>query len=327
MVQLGHSRSFGRLVSILSQVLISRIAQRRRRRSTRPRKIFERRVAERTEELRRQVLIAQHERDRLMTLINSMSEGVWLTDAKGEVLLANPAAIEQATEVGIDAKSFRGPTSEKVLLLQVEVTFADGKQLGFGYASQNNSGEAYQPERDQAAQQGRRSRLPPKISANEVKDREGGTVGAVVLVQDMTEQKRAEDERPVWRSAFASHKRWRPSGPSPEAWPMTSTTCSPWSWATPSFPRRPGRHHGPDPEHRADNQRIETRPGPDQTNPRIQQEEREKKKWFSRRVPHQGNLRDVRGSLPSAVRMEVDVQVRAGPDTIGQPRRRFSRSL
>jgi len=71
---------------------------------------------------------ASHERDRLLTLINSMADGVWFTDKEGRVLLANAVARSQAQETGIDPDSV-SESHPLSILSQVEMLTPDQKPL------------------------------------------------------------------------------------------------------------------------------------------------------------------------------------------------------
>ena len=52
--------------------------------------------------LRKEARLVERERDRLMTLIDSMNEGVWFARPDGRIVLANSVAKAQAAEVGMN---------------------------------------------------------------------------------------------------------------------------------------------------------------------------------------------------------------------------------
>ena len=196
---------------------------------------LERRVRQRTEELQQQVRVTEHERDRLMTLIESMTDGVWFIDAQGHILLANHVAKEHSLEIGLEPETLYGPTSA-ALLAKVDVTLPDGKPWGWEMLPQIIEGEPLRQKEVRVRNRAGGPTFYRRISANAVKDKEGRIAGAVVVVQDVTAQKRAETEGPGWRSGSANRRRWRPWAPSPGAWPTISTTCLPWCSETPSWP-------------------------------------------------------------------------------------------
>ena len=81
-------------------------------------------MQERTGEPRMQTRRAEEERDRLMTLIESMAEGVWVSDADGQVVLTNAVAREQAVQLGLDPDDLGHVPS-----MRFEMFTIDGKPL------------------------------------------------------------------------------------------------------------------------------------------------------------------------------------------------------
>lgn len=155
---------------------------------------LEARVFERTEALRRQTLLAEHERDRLMTLIDSMNEGVWFTHTDGRVVLVNSVAKAQAAEVGIDPDGILQSQSYS-LLSQVDMFSADGTPLQMEQFVRVFQGEPFA-----GVEIGLRNRKTGemfyrRMSANPILDEKKRIEGAITVVQDITASKRAEKEQ------------------------------------------------------------------------------------------------------------------------------------
>ncbi len=186
--------SEGQLVSVLSQVLDVTERKKAGEALERAKNDLERRVEQRTEELKRQAEIAQRERDRLMTLVNSIADGVWLTDAGGNVLFVNPVGREQCRQVGMDPDALYGPAWPTVLS-SVEVFTSDGNPVNMTTLAQILAGEASRHVEIEVRNKATGAVVYRRISANVIKDKENRAAGMVVVVQDMTARKRAEEER------------------------------------------------------------------------------------------------------------------------------------
>ena len=154
-------------------------------------KQFALKIGERTLDLQKKARSAQNEWDLLTTVIDSMSDGVWVVDAKGNVMLKNTAAKEQTLEVGLDPDNPFGAE----LLSQVEVFTQEGETLGMEMLARLLRGESVPPMEIGVRNRRGGETFFRRISANGVTDREKRVVGAVVVVQDITSRKRAEEEK------------------------------------------------------------------------------------------------------------------------------------
>jgi PAS domain S-box-containing protein len=152
---------------------------------------LEERVRDRTLELRKQADLMQDERDLLKTVIESMSDGVWLVDGRGRILLRNAVAKEQAREIGMEVDSLSGPD----LLSQVDVSTLDGKPVGMDLLARVLQEKRVPPVEIRLTHKSGGPVFFRRISASRVIDRENHFTGAVVVVHDITALKRAEEER------------------------------------------------------------------------------------------------------------------------------------
>lgn len=146
------------------------------------------------ESLRQTAQMVERERDRLMTLIDSMNDAVWFAHADGRIVLANSVAKRQAEQVGLNPDALSGSTS-RTLLSQVELSTADGKPLGMEPLM-----KVFQGERFQGVEIAIRNRKTEKLfyrrmSANPIFDNEKRIEGVIAIVQDITAEKRAEEEK------------------------------------------------------------------------------------------------------------------------------------
>ena len=144
-----------------------------------------------TEEVMAQQTV-QEERDRLQTLLDSMSDEVWFCDMHGNVTLMNNNAV---SNLGLpDEESINGPLKEN-LFQQIEVFHLDGtprrmeetpllrslkgeKVRGQEIIRNVHSGEVHYRE----------------FSSTPIHSADGKIRGAVAVAHDITEQKKAEEE-------------------------------------------------------------------------------------------------------------------------------------
>lgn|GEM_PF-197458 len=154
------------------------------------------------EENRRLARIVQQEKDRLSALFNSISDEIWFTDTEKRFTLANPSALRSFGFDGIEAIDM-----EK-FIADLQVSRADGSSRpiekmpairALGGETVTNIEEII--------------RIPAtgelrhrEVSANPVKDADGKITGAVSVIRDITERRRAESaqhksER-LYRSLF-----------------------------------------------------------------------------------------------------------------------------
>ncbi len=154
---------------------------------------LERQVRKRTADLRRQAQAAERERDRLMTLVNSMNDGVWFMDAAGRVVLANDVARKQAEEVGLEA-DVQGIESFS-LVPKVDLLTPEGEPFDFSPLMKVFEGEPFRE-----VEIGIRNRQTGKtfyrrVSANPIGDHSGRVEGVIAVVHDITDRKKAEEEK------------------------------------------------------------------------------------------------------------------------------------
>ena len=137
---------------------------------------------------------ASHERDRLLTLINSMADGVWFTDKEGRVLLANAVARSQAQETGIDPDSV-SESHPLSILSQVEMLTPDQKPLDMEPLFQVFQGKAFREVEIAVRNKTTGEVFHRRVSANPILDSENRVEAVVVVVRDTTAEKRAEEEK------------------------------------------------------------------------------------------------------------------------------------
>ncbi len=157
---------------------------------------LEQRVRERTAQLveREAALMEanvalQQEEEKLRTLINSIADEVWFCDARGEVVLLNPTARQ-----GLGMKESESRSLAQ-LLGRVQVFYPDGRPRPVEEAPLFHSlrGETVKGEEivRHPVTGERRFR---HYSSAPTRDHVGHITGAVAVISDMTERKKAEDE-------------------------------------------------------------------------------------------------------------------------------------
>jgi PAS domain S-box-containing protein len=145
---------------------------------------LERKVLERTSELR-------EEKDKLSSLVNSITDEVWFVDAKGKLILVNPAVTREfgkvITSEGVDIQKVAS---------SIEVYRPDGTALPPEEAPLLRAlkGEVVNGLEDiirTPATGELRHRL---VTAAPVRNADGSIAGSVAVVRDVTDRKRAEEE-------------------------------------------------------------------------------------------------------------------------------------
>ncbi len=159
---------------------------------------LEQRVTERTARLLdREVALLnanaalRQEEEKLRTLIDSIADEVWLCNAQGEVVLLNPAAL-QGLGLGLEENETR---SLAEILAGLQVLTPDGQSRPLEEAPLLHSlrGETVKGEeiiRDPKTGEMRYRHY----SSAPTRDHTGHITGAVAVITDMTERKKAEDE-------------------------------------------------------------------------------------------------------------------------------------
>ena len=165
----------------------------------------------------------EHERERLAVTLRSIGDGVIATDAAGSITLMNRVAegLTGYQEVEVVGR----PLSEVFAVINERTGIVDEEPLRRvldGGASVGPGSSALLTDRAGQAHVVAHSVAP-------IRDGSGERVGSAVVFQDITERRKLEDE-------VAERTNSRPSGCWPVASPTISTTCSPPSWATSSWP-------------------------------------------------------------------------------------------
>ncbi len=156
---------------------------------------LEQRVVERTAQLQNQARLAQDERDRLRTLIESMKDGVWMTDADANTVFANAVAKEQVAEVGLYPENVYGPEALALMMSQVEVFTLDGREMGIDRLKRLFKSETLREMEVGVRNRKTEATFYRRLSINPIVSTEGRIAGAVVLVHDITLEKQAEEEK------------------------------------------------------------------------------------------------------------------------------------
>lgn len=138
--------------------------------------------------------LAERQRDRLAALIDSMNDAVWFMNAQGQVMLVNAVGKAQALEVGIDPDAI-SHTLAPDILSQVDVLAPEGTPLQLERLARVFRGEPLRPL--EVAIRNRRTQafFYRRISANPILDREKRLEGVIAVVQDITAEKQAAEEK------------------------------------------------------------------------------------------------------------------------------------
>ena len=131
----------------------------------------------------------QQEKDRLSSLISSISDEVWFADTNKNFILANPAA----------SREFRFGTimpSVEELATSLEVLREDGSSRPVEEAPPLRalSGEAVRNQQEIVRTPVTGELRYREVNANPVHDSEGKIIGSVAVVRDITERKAMEEE-------------------------------------------------------------------------------------------------------------------------------------
>lgn len=148
----------------------------------------------RTKQLEEQALLSERERDRLLTLVNSMNDGVWFTDTEGHILLTNSVAQSQAREVGLDPSEL-SKSLPATLLSQVEMFAPNGKPLNTAPLMRVYEGESFREIETVVRNKKTGEAFYRRISGNPIMSRRENKVeAAIIVVRDITAEKRAEEQ-------------------------------------------------------------------------------------------------------------------------------------
>jgi signal transduction histidine kinase len=138
---------------------------------------------------------AQHaveeERDRLISLINSISDEVWVADAQGKLVMVNPAVTKE-----FDLKV--GPDGIEVgkVVSSFEVLRPDGSERPPEEAPPSRAlkGEFIVGQEEIVRSPSSGEFRVRQVNAAPIKNNNGDILGSVSVVRDITDQKRMEDE-------------------------------------------------------------------------------------------------------------------------------------
>ncbi len=152
------------------------------------RDITERKKAE--DRVRQLLENVQLERDKLSSLINSMSDEVWFADKEGKFTLANPSALKQfnlnLSNQEIDVDSF---------VKSLEIFHVDGTPRSPVEAQPLRSlkGEVIKDEEEIVKNPENGELRYRQVNSAPVRDAEGNIIGSVSVVRDITDRKKAEE--------------------------------------------------------------------------------------------------------------------------------------
>ena len=150
--------------------------------------ISERKKAE--EALQQQKAVAQQERDRLSSLLNSITDGVWFADTEKKFTLANPSAAKEfkldSSAQGVDVES---------LAESLEVLRPDGSPRPVEEAPPLRAlkGEIIRNQEEIVRTPASGELKTRQVSSAPVKDNKGNIIGSVSVVRDVTELKQLQN--------------------------------------------------------------------------------------------------------------------------------------
>ena len=141
------------------------------------------------EETQRLLIAVEEEKEKLTSLINSITDEVWFTDTQHRFILANPPALK---EFGLD---HGGGTEVENLAKCLEVLRSDGtpRPLEEAPPLRALAGETVNNLVEIVRTPARGELRYRQVSAAPVKDHFGTIVGAVSVVRDITEQNRVQE--------------------------------------------------------------------------------------------------------------------------------------
>ena len=150
--------------------------------------ITERKQAE--EEIQGLLDSVAQERDRLSSLVNSITDEVWFADTENNFTLVNPAALR---EFGYSSAN---PINAEELVRSLEVYRPDGSPRPVEEAPPLRAlrGEIVQNMEEIIRTPVRGELRYRQVSATPVRDTSGNIIGSVSVVRDITERKKAEEE-------------------------------------------------------------------------------------------------------------------------------------
>jgi len=142
------------------------------------------------EETQRLLNAVQHERDRLLALVNSIADEVWFADTEKKFTLANPSALR---EFGF---GFTDEIDVEKLAESLKVYRPDGSPRPIEEAPPLRAlqGEVVRNQEEIIRTPASGELRYRQVSAFPVRDATGKIIGSVSVVHDITEAKRMEEE-------------------------------------------------------------------------------------------------------------------------------------
>ena len=142
------------------------------------------------EETKRLLGAVQQERDRLSSLLNSITDEVWFADTEKKFTLANPSAVKEfklaSSAEGVDVEN---------LAEGLEVLRPDGSPRPVEEAPPLRAlkGEFVKNQEETIRTPVKGELRTRQVSAAPVRDSTGAIIGSVSVVRDITDQKKAQD--------------------------------------------------------------------------------------------------------------------------------------
>ncbi len=156
------------------------------------------------EEISRLLASIREERDRLDSLISSISDEIWFVDKKGKFVLANPTATR---EFGVDVTS---PVEVEKLISSLEILRPDGtpRPLEESPGLLSLTGKAVRNLEEMVRIPASGEMRYRQVSSSPVRDADGSITGSVSVVRDITGLKKTEKslrEREEQLRLFVEH--------------------------------------------------------------------------------------------------------------------------
>jgi PAS domain S-box-containing protein len=143
------------------------------------------------DEAGRLMVAVQQERDRLSALLNSITDEVWFADKERKFTLVNRSALQEFGDSDVNG------IKVETLAQSLEVFRSDGSPRPVEEAPPLRAlaGEVIKDQEEIVRTPSKGELRYRQVSAAPVKDAAGNVIGSVLVVRDITEQKRAEKER------------------------------------------------------------------------------------------------------------------------------------
>jgi PAS domain S-box-containing protein len=141
-------------------------------------------------EIQKLMASVQQEKDRLLTLVNSIPDEVWFTDAQKKVSLVNPAVLNEFGSSTFDSSEV------ETIAGSLEVYRPDGTPRPVEEAPLLRAlkGEIIRNQEEIIRTPASGELRYRQVNAAPVKDTNGDIIGSVSVIRDITERKRAEEE-------------------------------------------------------------------------------------------------------------------------------------